>query len=89
MRQVGLTAIACVPLILGSNIIQAKFASRDPSNDSLISPATLLERSFANIVVLQAVSQSFDLLPVFSLSITELRLAFLHLFFIHVVWIAR
>ena len=66
--QIGLTAIACVPLILGSNIIQAKFASRDPSNDSLISPATLLERSFANIVVLQAVSQSFDLLPVFSLS---------------------
>ena len=69
--QVGLTAIACVPLILGSNTIQAKFASRDPSNDSLISPATLLERSFANIVVLQAVSQSFDLLLVLSLSIMD------------------
>lgn len=54
--QVGLTAIACVPLILGSNIIQARFASREPSNDNMISPATLLERSFASIVVLQAVS---------------------------------
>jgi ATP-binding cassette subfamily B (MDR/TAP) protein 1 len=79
--QVGLTAIACVPLILGSNIIQARFASREPSNDSLISPATLLERSFANIVVLQAVSQRVDLLTVLSLSIMELRLTFLHLSF--------
>ncbi len=80
--QVGLTAIACVPLILGSNIIQARFASREPSNDSLISPATLLERSFANIVVLQAVSQSFNFyLSVFSHLIMELRLTFLHLSF--------
>lgn len=52
--QVGLTAIACVPLILGSGIIQAKFASKEAPCDHLVSPATLLERSFADIIVLQA-----------------------------------
>jgi ATP-binding cassette subfamily B (MDR/TAP) protein 1 len=52
--QIGLIAIACVPLMLGASLLQAKYASRDPSGQSLISPETLLERSLANIVVLQA-----------------------------------
>lgn len=58
--QIGLTAIACVPLIIGSSIIQAKYASREPSTDSPINPATLLERSFADIVVLQAYGLQTD-----------------------------
>jgi len=52
--QIGLIAIACVPLMLGASLLQSKYASRDPSVHSLISPETLLERSLANIVVLQA-----------------------------------
>ncbi len=52
--QIGLIAIACIPLMLGANLLQAKYASRDPSSQSVISPETLLERSLANIVVLQA-----------------------------------
>ena len=45
---------------VSSSIIQAKYASREPSNDSLIKPATLLERSFADIVVLQAYGLQTD-----------------------------
>eukprot|EP00985_Skeletonema_marinoi_P011151 scaffold5282_cov242-Skeletonema_marinoi.AAC.1 len=52
--QIGLIAIACIPLMLGASLLQAKYASRDPSVQSLVSPETLLERSLANIVVLQA-----------------------------------
>ena len=52
--QIGLIAIACVPLMLGASLLQSKYASHDPSVHSLISPETLLERSLANIVVLQA-----------------------------------
>lgn len=67
--QVGLTAIACVPLILGSSILQAKYGSREPSNDNLISPATLLERSFADIVVLQAYGLQGDVSTQYSNSL--------------------
>ena len=67
--QVGLVAVACVPLIIGSSIIQAKYASREPSTDSLISPATLLERSFADIIVLQAYGQQGNVATQYSASL--------------------
>jgi len=67
--QVGLTAIACMPLILGSAIIQARFASREPANDNMISPATLLERSFANIVLLQAYGLQSDVSTQYSIAL--------------------
>ncbi|KAL7526452.1 hypothetical protein ACHAXR_001497, partial [Thalassiosira sp. AJA248-18] len=67
--QVGLSAIACVPLILGSSIVQAKYASREPSNNNQISPATLLERSFADIVVLQAYGLQVDVSNKYSLAL--------------------
>ncbi len=65
--QIGLIAIACIPLMLGASLLQSKYASHDPSVHSLISPETLLERSLANIVVLQAfglrdvTSRTYDL----------------------------
>ena len=64
--QVGLTAVACVPLILGSSMIRAKYASREPSNNSIISPATLLERAFADIIVLQAYGLQGDVAKQYS-----------------------
>ena len=64
--QVGLTAVACVPLILGSSMIRAKYASREPSNDNMISPATLLERAFADIIVLQAYGLQGDVAKQYS-----------------------
>lgn len=67
--QVGLCAIACVPLILGSSIIQSRYASREPSNDNLISPATLLERSFADIVLLQAYGMQDDVSRKYSIAL--------------------
>jgi len=67
--QIGLMALGCIPVILGSSIIQAKYASREPSNDSLVSPATLLERSFADIVVLQAYGLQVDASKKYSASL--------------------
>ena len=67
--QIGLMALGSIPLILGSSIIQAKYASREPSNDSLVSPATLLERSFADIVVLQAYGLQVDVSKKYSASL--------------------
>lgn len=67
--QVGLTAIACIPLILGSSVIQARFASREPTNDNLISPATLLERSFADIILLQAYGLQGDVSAQYSIAL--------------------
>ena len=67
--QVGLVAIACVPLILGSSYIRAWYASREPVNDSPISPATLLERSFADIIVLQAYGLQEDVANRYSVSL--------------------
>ena len=56
--QVGLIAISCIPLIIGSGIIRAKYGKRGGKGpimrDNFISPATLLERSFHDIIVLQA-----------------------------------
>ena len=67
--QIGLTAVACVPLMLGSSIIQARYASREPTNPSLISPATLLERSFSDIIVLQAYGLQVDVSDKYSASL--------------------
>lgn len=55
--QVGLIAISCIPLIIGGGILRAKFGKREGSvtgEGNYVSPATLLERSFHDIVVLQA-----------------------------------
>lgn len=58
--QVGLIAISCIPLIIGAGIIRAKYGKRDgqsstvKDNNNFVSPATLLERSFHDIIVLQA-----------------------------------
>jgi len=54
--QVGLIAISCVPLIIGAGIIRAKFANDEVCTitEGNVSPATLLERSFHDITVLQA-----------------------------------
>lgn len=55
--QVGLIAISCVPLILGGGLLRAKFGKREAGGSAegnFVSPATLLERSFHDIVVLQA-----------------------------------
>ena len=52
--EVGLTAIACVPLIIGSSFIQSRYVSREPKTTHAISPATLLERSFGDLAVLHA-----------------------------------
>ena len=55
--QIGLIAIGCIPFILGASIMQAKCAARQPNirqDDNYVSPATLLERAFHDIVVLQA-----------------------------------
>lgn len=55
--QIGLIAIACVPFILGAGILQVSCSGRQPIRDddgNSVSPATLLERSFHDIIVLQA-----------------------------------
>ncbi|KAL3912758.1 MAG: hypothetical protein SGILL_006759, partial [Bacillariaceae sp.] len=55
--QIGLIAIACIPFILGAGILQAYCAGREPSridDGHTVSPATLLERSFHDVIVLQA-----------------------------------
>jgi ATP-binding cassette subfamily B (MDR/TAP) protein 1 len=55
--EIGLIAICCVPLILGASFLRARYAKRESNETSganYISPATLLERSFHNIMVLQA-----------------------------------
>jgi ATP-binding cassette subfamily B (MDR/TAP) protein 1 len=55
--QIGLIAICCIPFILGASILQAKCASRQPKHRreiNSVSAATLLERAFHDIVVLQA-----------------------------------
>lgn len=67
--QIGLTAVACVPLIIGSSFIQAKYAKGEGSNDSLISPATLLERAFSDIIVLQAYGLQTDVSNKYSASL--------------------
>mmetsp|Transcript_13772 Transcript_13772/g.29973 ORF Transcript_13772/g.29973 Transcript_13772/m.29973 type:complete len:1335 (+) Transcript_13772:61-4065(+) len=68
--QVGLTAIACVPLILGSSFIQSRYAQGEERiSDNLISPATLLERAFADIVVLQAYGLQGDVSNQYSVAL--------------------
>lgn len=55
--QIGLIAIGCIPFILGASVMQAKCASRQPTHRqeaNSVSAATLLERAFHDIVVLQA-----------------------------------
>ena len=55
--QIGLIAIACIPFILGAGILQAYCAGREPTridDGHTVSPATLLERSFHDVIVLQA-----------------------------------
>jgi ATP-binding cassette subfamily B (MDR/TAP) protein 1 len=56
--QVGLIAIACIPLIIGASVIRAKYGKREGNTSvtegNYVSPATLLERSFHDIVILQA-----------------------------------
>lgn len=55
--QIGLIAMACVPFILGGGILQASCAGREPKREDdgrTVSPATLLERSFHDVIVLQA-----------------------------------
>jgi len=57
--QIGLIAIACVPFILGANVLQAKCSSREPEHvrdGRSVSAPTLLERSFHDIIVLHAYS---------------------------------
>jgi ABC-type multidrug transport system fused ATPase/permease subunit len=55
--QIGLIAIACIPFILGAGILQASCAGREPTrveDGRTVSPATLLERLFHDVIVLQA-----------------------------------
>lgn len=52
--EVGLTAMGCVPLIIGSSLIQSRYASSEPKTTRAISPATLLERAFGDLAVLHA-----------------------------------
>ena len=55
--QIGLIAIACIPLILGAGLLQAKCGKRetpDLNEVRSVSASTLLERAFHDIVVLQA-----------------------------------
>lgn len=54
--QIGLISIACIPFILGAGILQASCAGREPSrvdDGHTVSPATLLERSFHDVIVLK------------------------------------
>ena len=57
--QIGLIAIACVPFIVGAAILQARCAARKPvppKDDHFVSAPTLLERTFNDIMVIQAYS---------------------------------
>ena len=55
--QIGIIAICCIPFILGASILQATCAARQPKHRleaNSVSAATILERAFHDIVVLQA-----------------------------------
>jgi len=61
--QIGVIAICCIPFILGASIMQANCASRQPEHrqeGNYVSAATLLERAFHDIVVLQAYNLQDD-----------------------------